>query len=90
MDKKSIIGLVLIGLIMFGYTWYTGKQAAKYQAERAVQDSIALAEANVELAKAADQIFEQADSLAQQTKKEALKAGLGESLFAATDEGEWI
>ncbi len=85
MDKKSIIGLVLIGLIMFGYTWYTGKQAAKYQAERAVQDSIALAEANVELAKAADQIFEQADSLAQQTKKEALKAGLGESLFAAKE-----
>lgn len=83
MDKKSIIGLVLIGAIMFGYTWYSGKQAAKYQAERAVQDSIAFVEAQRELASAADQLFEQADQNKQQAEEENLRNNIGDQLFAA-------
>ena len=85
MDKKSIIGLVLIGAIMFGYTWYSGKQAAKYQAERAVQDSIAFVEAQRELASAADQLFEQADQNKQQAEEENLRNNIGDQLFAAVE-----
>ena len=29
MDKKSIIGFILIGVILFGYSWYQGEQAEK-------------------------------------------------------------
>ena len=57
MDKNSITGIILIGLILFGFTWYQSKQyqkQAEYQAqldsiarveylERAAQDSIAAA-----------------------------------------------
>ncbi|MBR2424463.1 MAG: hypothetical protein IKB18_04760, partial [Tidjanibacter sp.] len=51
MDKKSIIGFVLIGLILFGYSWYQGEQSRKaseaYWAEQRalfVADSIDRAE----------------------------------------------
>ena len=29
MDKKSVIGLVLIGVILFGFSWYNNKQYDK-------------------------------------------------------------
>lgn len=51
MDKKSIIGFVLIGLILFGYSWYQGEQSEKARAaylaaqrEQFVADSIDRAE----------------------------------------------
>ncbi len=51
MDKKSIIGFVLIGLILFGYSWYQGEQGKKQreaylaaQREQFVADSIDRAE----------------------------------------------
>jgi len=40
MDKKSILGLVIIAVILFGYTWYQGRQSEKIQKERERQDSI--------------------------------------------------
>ena len=46
MDKNSIIGFVLMGLLLFGFTFYQAdrskKQYAIYQAQ---QDSLALVEA---------------------------------------------
>lgn len=51
MDKKSVIGFVLMGLILFGYSWYQGEQAEKQreaylaaQREQFVADSIDRAE----------------------------------------------
>ena len=44
MNKNSIIGLVLIGLIMFGFTWYQSKQYQKQAEVQAQQDSIYRAE----------------------------------------------
>ena len=51
MDKKSIVGFVLIGLILFGYSWYQGKQSEKAreayfaaQREQQIADSIDRAE----------------------------------------------
>ena len=44
MNKNSVIGLVLIGLIMFGFTWYQSKQYQKQAEIQAQQDSIYRAE----------------------------------------------
>lgn len=44
MNKNSIIGFVLIGVIMFGFTWYQSKQYKEQAAVQAQLDSIALAE----------------------------------------------
>jgi len=43
-DKNSIIGLVLIGVIFFGFTFYQSKQAEKQQAYQAQLDSLAQVE----------------------------------------------
>ena len=44
MNKNSIIGLVLIGLIMFGFSWYQSKQYEKQAAVQAQIDSAAYAQ----------------------------------------------
>ena len=44
MNKNSIIGFVLIGVIMFGFTWYQSKQYQKQAEIQAQLDSVALAE----------------------------------------------
>ena len=44
MDKNSVTGFVLIGLILIGFTFFQSRQARKAQEWQAVQDSIALAE----------------------------------------------
>ena len=45
MDKHSIIGIVLIGLILFGFTWYQSNQYQKQAEYQAQLDSIARVEA---------------------------------------------
>ena len=45
MDKNSIIGLVLIGLILFGFTWFQNRQYTKQMEIQAQLDSIARVEA---------------------------------------------
>ncbi|MBQ6178819.1 MAG: membrane protein insertase YidC [Bacteroidales bacterium] len=44
MDKNSIIGLVLMGLLLFGFTFYQQKQYQKQAAYQAQLDSIAAVE----------------------------------------------
>jgi YidC/Oxa1 family membrane protein insertase len=41
MNKSNIIGIVLIGVIMFGFTWYQSKQYEKQMEYQAQLDSIA-------------------------------------------------
>lgn len=41
MNKNSIIGLVLIGCILFGFSWYQSKQFEKQVAQQAKADSLA-------------------------------------------------
>ena len=50
MNKNSIIGFVLIGVIMFGFTWYQSKQYEKQAEAQAQLDSIARVEQMVEMA----------------------------------------
>ncbi len=45
MDKNSIIGFILIGVILFGFTFYQSKEQKKQALIQAKQDSIAFVEA---------------------------------------------
>ena len=44
MNKNNIIGFVLIGVIMFGFTWYQSRQYEKQMEAQAQLDSIAMVE----------------------------------------------
>jgi YidC/Oxa1 family membrane protein insertase len=43
MNKQTITGLVVIALILFGFSWYQNNQQKKFLEEKRVQDSIARA-----------------------------------------------
>ena len=45
MNKNTVIGFVLIGLILFGFSWYNTKEFKEQERARFVADSIAQAEA---------------------------------------------
>ena len=45
MNKNTVVGFILIGAILFGFTWYQSKQYSKQQKLQAQQDSIARVEA---------------------------------------------
>jgi YidC/Oxa1 family membrane protein insertase len=47
MNKQTIIGLVLIGAILFGFSWHQNSQAKKAAEAKRITDSIALANAPV-------------------------------------------
>ncbi len=40
MDKKSLLGLLIIGVILFGYTWYNTKQQEKFIRQQEIADSL--------------------------------------------------
>ena len=50
MNKSNVIGFVLIGVIMFGFTWYQSKQYQKQAEIQAQLDSVAFAEQMAEMA----------------------------------------
>ena len=50
MDKNSIIGFVLIGVIFFGFTWYKSNQYQKQREYQAQLDSAAYAEHAAQMA----------------------------------------
>ena len=51
MNKNNLIGFVLIGVIMFGFTWYQSKQYNKQMEAQAQLDSIAFVEQMAAMAK---------------------------------------
>ena len=51
MDKKSIIGFVLIGVIMIGFTWFQNRQYKKQMEIQAQLDSVAMVEHMTEIAR---------------------------------------
>ena len=44
MNKSNIIGLVLVGLIMFGFSWYQSRQYREQMEVQAQADSVARVE----------------------------------------------
>ena len=99
MDKKSIIGFVLMGFILFGYSWYVSKQTEKdrqayyaAQREQFIADSIDRAEHPEkylhELETANEEEARAAavaeyQALANQRLQAELERNFGESLTAA-------
>ncbi len=88
MDKNTLTGFIVIGLILFGFSWYNQDKQAKFATEQARQDSIALANApknenNLELS-SKDFAAKSEDSLAIQNRRKSI---YGEQLALAL-EGE--
>ena len=91
MNKNTIIGLVLIGIILFGFSWYSSKQQQSMMEEQTRQDSIARAnyiEHLVDEAQTSMNQHNQAenaeiDSLGRDRFQQQLAASLGEHLYAA-------
>ena len=65
MDKNSIIGIALIGVIIFGFTWFQSRDYKKRMELQAQQDSIAMVESLARAAMdTASVIVEASDSAA--------------------------
>ncbi|MBP5480052.1 MAG: YidC/Oxa1 family insertase periplasmic-domain containing protein, partial [Bacteroidaceae bacterium] len=70
-DKNQLIGWILIAIVLFGWTWYSQKDAAQRHAEQVVRDSIEnvrmIEQAKIEKEKAkkenAEKMAELADTL---------------------------
>lgn len=97
MDKNSVIGLVLIGILLAGYSYFNRPSEAEIQAQQQAQDSIAKAELAAKEAENAatfaetPQVEEVPDSVQQDSAYQAmvntrLKARYG--ALAAVAEGE--
>ena len=52
MDKNSIIGFIIIGVIFFGFTWYQSKQYNEQRKVQAQMDSLAMVEQMMQQAEA--------------------------------------
>ena len=74
MDKNTITGFVLIGLILFGFTWYQSRQYDKQIAYQAQLDSIAA--------------VERAAGMASESIADSLQASAAEEGAAASVQGK--
>ena len=92
MDKNSIIGLVLVGALLIGYSFYSNKQQQDYQKAQAewlaAHPELAEPTADADTtAVAAEMATIAGDTLTaeqrQQRADEALNANLGNDLYAA-------
>ena len=87
MDKNTVIGLLLIGALLFGFSWYNNHQNKALMEEQARQDSIARAN-RIEMPAAPAQPVEQlpaVDSLGRDAFQQQLAASLGETLYHARE-----
>ncbi len=88
MNKQTIIGLVIIGVILFGFSFYQNRQQKKFAEEKRVQDSIALANAP----KPAEAQFDSVAMAAAKASQAAVQTHqpdpLGEVMAAARTAGE--
>ena len=74
MNKNTVIGFVLIGLILFGFSWYNTKQFNEQERARFVADSIAQAEALKNAPKVDSVILALNDSVARAQVAQAYAA----------------
>ena len=89
MDKKTLLGLLIIGVILFSFSWYNSKQQSQFDEAKTLVDSL-----NAANAAAVQQTQEQekisatnspaGDSLRTAQAEQALERHLGSSLFQAT------
>ena len=74
MNKNTVIGFVLIGLILFGFSWYNTKEFKEQERARFVADSIAQAEALKNAPKVDSVIMALNDSVAKARVAQAYAA----------------
>ena len=48
MDKNTIIGFILIGIVLFGFSWWNRPTPEQIEAQRRYHDSIALVQQQIE------------------------------------------
>lgn len=92
MDRNSLLGLVLIGAILIGYSYLTAPTAEQLAAQQKTQDSLALVEKNKKavvatkttVVKAADTTSVIADTLADSLATQELSNKYGVFAAAAT------
>ena len=86
MNKNNIIGFVLIGVIMFGFTWYQSRQYEKQMEAQAQLDSIAFVEQMAEMAmdsvKRAEGIVAESSEVQVKTLPMYKDSALNEARFA--------
>jgi YidC/Oxa1 family membrane protein insertase len=96
MDRNTIIGLAVIGLLLVGYSIMTKPQREAQMAERLRQDSIARAEQIRSMAAAAEAEAQQTQSATDNTESidsvnfERLQGELGDFAAAATGTPEQV
>lgn len=92
MDKNTIIGFVLIGIVLFGFSWLNRPTPEQIEAQRRYQDSIA----QIEMAKQAEQEKQQADPMASfndlpdSVKQDRLSSSFGSFATAMTGKEEFV
>ena len=92
MDKNTIIGFVLIGIVLFGFSWLNRPTPEQIEAQRRYQDSIA----QIEMAKQAEQEKQQADPMASfnnlpdSVKQDRLSSNFGSFATAMTGKEEFV
>ena len=90
MDRQTVIGLILIGLIFIGFSWYSGSQQAKRELEKIRIDSIN----QVQKAKEAEwlakneKIQAEQDSMLRISQEERMRNSLGTLLYNAQQGSE--
>ena len=86
MDKKSIIGIVVVAVLFLGFAYLNTKEQEKYQQEMAAwqsyQDSLAAAQPVVDPDSVA---FAPTDSVAMAARREQQVAAMGADLVAARE-----
>ena len=86
MDKKSIIGIVVVAVLFLGFAYLNTKEQEKYQQEMAAwqsyQDSLAAAQPVVDPDSVA---FAPTDSVAVAARREQQVAAMGADLVAARE-----
>ena len=40
MDKKTLLGLLIIGVILFSFSWYNSKQQSQFDEAKTLVDSL--------------------------------------------------
>ena len=89
MDKKTLLGLLIIGVILFSFSWYNSKQQSQFDEAKTLVDSLNAANAAaVQQTQKVEKITvtnsPAGDSLRTAQAEQALERHLGSSLFQAT------
>ena len=95
MDKNSITGFLLIGLLVFAFSWYNKPSEAQLAAKQRYQDSVALVKAGQQRIEAERLALEQniadnSENLSDSARQAVLTAEFGSFASSATGKNEII